>query len=173
MIPALIVIINYKQHESSCRLISIIGGTWWHCADSVREAAARRDLSKPNMEPLPCEEESERRTSGVLPATTAQLDGVCRQATAKSRATIRAMFLMPRLGRLSARLSAPQQFKAWSRWSVMPFPIWWRAFCQALWVRCWEQRSAAALVQNGIWRVTAGPSTAASRGGISGSAFQE
>lgn len=94
------------------------------------------------MDPLPCDEDSERMNTGVLPATTTDLDVVCWQATAKSRATIRDMFLVSSVVGLSAELSAPQQFKAWSRWSMMPFPIWWRAFCEVVGYVLWAKEQS-------------------------------
>lgn len=109
----------------------------------VQMQESERQLHGTNCQrkaPLPCDEDSKRINAGVLPATTADLDVVCWQATAKSRATIRDMFLVPSVMLLSAELSAPQRLKAWSRRSVMPFPIWWRIFCQVFWVRCCEQK---------------------------------
>lgn len=69
-------------------------------------------LSKKKMDLLPCDEDSERVNNRVLSATTANLDVVWWQATAKSRATIPDMFVVSSVAQLSAELGAPQQFKA-------------------------------------------------------------
>lgn len=77
------------------------------------------ELSTQKTDTIPSDEDSDRINTGVLLATTADLDAVCWEATAKKRATMRDMFLVASVVQLSAEPRAPQRFKEWSRWSMM------------------------------------------------------